>query len=93
VLAARTSSASLTSSRQRTMVLLPPLLLKPGTEMLKVSVKSARRVKSRRVWLELAEDEMGALGLEMGAGSGQDIRICWEKGGKGEFQASSVVHD
>lgn len=54
-------------------------------EMLKVSAKSARRVKPRRVWLELASEtpEDGELGLEVGIGvvGGQDVRLCWEKNG------------
>lgn len=56
-------------------------------EMLKVSAKSARRVKPRRVWLELASEtpEDGEMGLEVGIGvvGGQDVRLCWEKNGAG----------
>lgn len=55
--------------------------------MLKVSAKSARRVKPRKVWLELggATPDDGELGLEVGVGlvGGQDVRLCWEKNGLG----------
>ncbi|GAA6033235.1 hypothetical protein JCM8097_003009 [Rhodosporidiobolus ruineniae] len=64
---------------------IPQELVKPGMEMLKVSAKSARRVKPRRVWLELASEtpDDGELGLEVGIGvvGGQDVRLCWEKNG------------
>ncbi|GAA5853659.1 hypothetical protein JCM8547_007400 [Rhodosporidiobolus lusitaniae] len=64
---------------------IPNELVKPGMEMLKVSAKSARRVKPRRVWLELASEtpDDGELGLEVGIGvvGGQDVRLCWEKNG------------
>ncbi|CEQ42345.1 SPOSA6832_04140 [Sporobolomyces salmonicolor] len=66
---------------------IPATLVKPGMEMLKVSAKSARRVKPRRVWLETGSDtpEDGELGLEVGIGvvGGQDVRLCWEKNGRG----------
>jgi phosphatidylinositol phospholipase C delta len=55
--------------------------------MLKVSAKSARRVKPRKVWLELGNEtpEDGEIGLEVGVGvvGGQDVKLCWEKNGKG----------
>lgn len=51
---------------------IPPSLLKPGTEMLKVSAKSTRRVQTKKIWLELGS----------GFGSG-DIRLCWDKNGRG----------
>ncbi|GAA6016812.1 hypothetical protein JCM10207_003260 [Rhodosporidiobolus poonsookiae] len=60
-----------------------PQQLTEKMEMLKVSAKSARRVKPRKVWLELASEtpEDGELGLEVGVGvvGGQDVRLCWEK--------------
>ncbi|GAA6059835.1 hypothetical protein JCM10212_003747 [Sporobolomyces blumeae] len=66
---------------------IPPSLVKPGVEMLKVSAKSARRVKPRRVWLELGNEtpEDGEIGLEVGVGvvGGQDVKLCWEKNGRG----------
>lgn len=55
--------------------------------MLKVSIKSARRVKPRKMWLEVGSEtpEDGELGLEVGVGmvGGQDVRLCWEKNGLG----------
>ena len=55
--------------------------------MLKVSAKSARRVKPRKVWLELGSEtpEDGEIGLEVGVGvvGGQDVKLCWEKNGRG----------
>lgn len=55
--------------------------------MLKVSRKSARRVKPRKMWLEVGSEtpEDGELGLEVGVGmvGGQDVRLCWEKNGLG----------
>ncbi|GAA5947791.1 hypothetical protein JCM10213_002114 [Rhodosporidiobolus nylandii] len=66
---------------------IPHELVKPGMEMLKVSAKSARRVKPRRVWLELGNEtpDDGEVGLEVGVGlvGGQDVRLCWEKNGGG----------
>ncbi|KAK4046979.1 hypothetical protein OIO90_006371 [Microbotryomycetes sp. JL221] len=66
---------------------IPPRLVKPGIEMLKVSAKSARRAKPRKMWLEIGGDwpDDGELGLEVGVGlvGGQDVRLCWEKGGLG----------
>lgn len=66
---------------------IPPQFLKPGVEMLKVSRKSARRVKPRKMWLEISSEtpEDGELGLEVGVGmvGGQDVRLCWEKNGLG----------
>ncbi|BGP72999.1 hypothetical protein NBRC10513v2_006403 [Rhodotorula toruloides] len=74
-------------SRQSATFEIPAQLVKPGMEMLKVSAKSARRVKPRRVWLELASEtpEDGEMGLEVGIGvvGGQDVRLCWEKNGAG----------
>ncbi|BGP42650.1 hypothetical protein JCM10449v2_006662 [Rhodotorula kratochvilovae] len=74
-------------SRQSGTFAIPVQLVKPGMEMLKVSAKSARRVKPRRVWLELASEtpDDGELGLEVGIGvvGGQDVRLCWEKNGPG----------
>lgn len=61
-------------------------LARPGVEMLKVSTKSSRRVKNRRVWLETAsaggtsDDELiDRLGGVLQAGSGSAVRLCWEK--------------
>ncbi|KAK4046766.1 hypothetical protein OIV83_005871 [Microbotryomycetes sp. JL201] len=66
---------------------IPPQLVKPGIEMLKVSAKSARRARPRKMWLEIGGDlpDDGELGLEVGIGlvGGQDVRLCWEKGGFG----------
>lgn len=66
---------------------IPSQLVKPGVEMLKVSAKSARRVKPRKLWLEVGSEtpDDGELGLEVGVGvvGGQDVRLCWEKGGIG----------
>lgn len=66
---------------------IPSQLVKPGIEMLKVSAKSARRVKPRMLWLEIGGEtpDDGELGLELGVGivGGQDVRLCWEKGGAG----------
>ena len=66
---------------------IPAQLVKPGVEMLKVSAKSARRVKPRKLWLEVGGEtpDDGELGLEVGVGvvGGQDVRLCWEKGGTG----------
>ncbi|BGO94412.1 hypothetical protein NBRC10512_003785 [Rhodotorula toruloides] len=74
-------------SRQFATFEIPAQLVRPGMEMLKVSAKSARRVKPRRVWLELASEtpEDGEMGLEVGIGvvGGQDVRLCWEKNGAG----------
>lgn len=55
--------------------LIPLALQKPGIEMLKVSVKSSRRVKSRKAWLE-----MGTRGSSYDT---EDIRVCWEKNSRG----------
>ncbi|GAA5902903.1 hypothetical protein JCM5296_006327 [Sporobolomyces johnsonii] len=82
------SASSRTSfMRQAPPFSIPATLVKPGMEMLKVSAKSARRVKPRRVWLETGSDtpEDGELGLEVGIGvvGGQDVRLCWEKNGRG----------
>ncbi|BGP57478.1 hypothetical protein JCM8202v2_005122 [Rhodotorula sphaerocarpa] len=56
-------------------------------EMLKVSAKSARRVKPRRVWLETVNDQDGEtdVGLEANFGgvSNQEVKLCWEKNGAG----------
>ncbi|GAA5938629.1 phosphatidylinositol phospholipase C [Sporobolomyces koalae] len=80
-------SSSFLSTRAPPPFTIPPKLVKPGIEMLKVSVKSARRVKPRRVWLELGHDtpEDGEIGLEVGVGvvGGQDVKLCWEKNGRG----------
>lgn len=66
---------------------IPSQLVKPGIEMLKVSAKSARRVKPRKLWLEIGGDtpDDGEVGLEIGVGvvGGQDVRLCWDKGGAG----------
>ncbi|GAA5900925.1 hypothetical protein JCM6882_005980 [Rhodosporidiobolus microsporus] len=84
-----------TSSRSsfRGAFTIPQQLVKPGMEMLKVSAKSARRVKPRRAWLELASEtpDDGELGLEVGIGvvGGQDVRLCWEKGGGLGFARSA----
>lgn len=55
--------------------------------MLKVSAKSARRVKPRRVWLETVNDQDGEtdVGLEANFGgvSNQEVKLCWEKNGAG----------
>ncbi|ORY39486.1 PLC-like phosphodiesterase [Leucosporidium creatinivorum] len=73
--------------RSVTSFSIPPQLIKPGVEMLKVSRKSARRVKPRKMWLEVGSDtpEDGEMGLEVGFGmvGGQDVRLCWEKNGLG----------
>ncbi|GAA5905003.1 hypothetical protein JCM8208_007657 [Rhodotorula glutinis] len=83
----RLTSRSSSSSRQSGTFTIPVELVKPGMEMLKVSAKSARRVKPRRVWLELASEtpDDGEMGLEVGIGvvGGQDVRLCWEKNGPG----------
>lgn len=69
--------------------------------MLKVSAKSARRVKSRRLWIEV---ELGAGGTAGNSGQkrddgvrtikseAQNLRICWEKSGRGggEFAFASI---
>lgn len=67
---------------------VPAQLIKPGIELLKVSSKSARRVKPRRVWLETINDKDrdGAdLGVELDLGgvSKQEVKLCWEKNGAG----------
>jgi phosphatidylinositol phospholipase C delta len=54
---------------------VPPSLLKPGVDMLKVSVKSSRRIKSRKVWLEMGT-RVGNYGVD-------DVQICWEKSTRG----------
>ena len=83
----RLTSRSSSSSRQSGTFTIPVELVKPGMEMLKVSAKSARRVKPRKVWLELASEtpDDGEMGLEVGIGvvGGQDVRLCWEKNGPG----------
>ncbi|GAA5972511.1 hypothetical protein JCM11641_001877 [Rhodosporidiobolus odoratus] len=72
---------------------IPQQLVKPGMEVLKVSAKSARRVKPRKLWLELGTEmpEDGELGLEVGIGlvGGQDVKLCWEKNGGLGFARSS----
>ncbi len=67
---------------------VPVQLIKPGLELLKVSAKSARRVKPRKVWLETMSDkdrDGGNLGLELDLGgvSKQEVKLCWEKNGAG----------
>lgn len=90
-------SRSSASRQSGSAFVIPGQLVKPGLEMLKVSVKSARRVKSRRVWLELASEmpEDGEVGLEVGIGvvGGQDVRLCWEKNGPGLGELSALVDD
>lgn len=94
-----TSRPIITSRKTSTLLTIPPRLLKPGIEMLKVSAKSARRVKSRKVWLELTntsclKKELDLLDIDNIVGEGcigsnskrilsQDIRICWEKSTRG----------
>ncbi|GAA6010969.1 hypothetical protein JCM11491_005887 [Sporobolomyces phaffii] len=81
------SRSSSFSTRPPPPFTIPSQLVKPGVEMLKVSAKSARRVKPRKVWLELGNEtpEDGEIGLEVGIGvvGGQDVKLCWEKNGKG----------
>ncbi|GAA5905492.1 phosphatidylinositol phospholipase C [Sporobolomyces salmoneus] len=75
------------TSRAPAPFTIPSQLGKPGVEMLKVSAKSGRRVKPRKVWLELGHEtpEDGEIGLEVGVGvvGGQDVKLCWEKNGRG----------
>ncbi|GAA5953650.1 hypothetical protein JCM3765_006927 [Sporobolomyces pararoseus] len=79
--------SSLPSTRPPPPFTIPFQLAKPGLEMLKVSSKSARRVKPRKVWLEIGHEtpEDGEIGLEVGVGvvGGQDVKLCWEKNGRG----------
>ncbi|GAA5842020.1 hypothetical protein JCM5353_001096 [Sporobolomyces roseus] len=81
------SSRSSSFTRPPPPFTIPPSLVRPGVEMLKVSAKSARRVKPRKVWLELGNEtpEDGEIGLEVGVGvvGGQDVKLCWEKNGRG----------
>lgn len=74
--------------------MIPPTLLHPGMEMLKVSAKSAQRVKTRKMWLEVGTDddngEVELLGRGLGMGEGHDVRICWEKSGRGGSKSSSL---
>ncbi|GAA5862371.1 hypothetical protein JCM3774_002495 [Rhodotorula dairenensis] len=87
----RERSGSTASTPPRpTAFRLPAQLIKPGIELLKVSSKSARRVKPRRVWLETIHDikdrDSGAdLGVELDLGgvSKQEVKLCWEKNGAG----------
>lgn len=65
-------SSGVATAKRRPFQPIPPSLLKPGTEMIKVSAKSTRRVQTKKVWLELGS----------GFGSG-DIRICWDKSSRG----------
>lgn len=62
---------------------IPNELVHPGIEMLKVSVKRARKVKPRKMWLQVDSHTPadGEMGLEFGVGlvGGQDVRLCWEK--------------
>ena len=81
------SSSSSTPPRP-TAFKVPMQLIKPGLELLKVSAKSARRVKPRKVWLETMSDkdrDGGNLGLELDLGgvSKQEVKLCWEKNGAG----------
>ena len=75
--------APLVTAKRRPFQPIPPSLLKPGTEMIKVSAKSTRRVQTKKVWLELGS----------GFGSG-DIRICWDKNsrGVGQYYSSQSLH-
>lgn len=59
---------------------IPSSLVKPGTEMLKVSAKSTRRVQTKKVWLELGT----------GYGPG-DVKFCWEKNGRGVGESKRTV--
>jgi len=89
------SSSPRRPSRPRpSAVVLPAELLHPGVEMLKVSAKSARRVKPRRVWLQAVSTEGGA-----GSGAGPqgareaaELAICWEKSGRtvGKYKSCSA---
>ncbi|GAA5958381.1 hypothetical protein JCM8115_002449 [Rhodotorula mucilaginosa] len=81
------SSSPSTPSRP-TAFKVPVQLIKPGLELLKVSSKSARRVKPRKVWLETMSEkdrDGGNLGLELDLGgvSKQEVKLCWEKNGAG----------
>lgn len=71
-------SSGVATAKRRPFQPIPPSLLKPGTEMIKVSAKSTRRVQTKKVWLELGS----------GFGSG-DIRICWDKSSRGVGQSCS----
>lgn len=61
--------------------------------MLKVSAKSAQRVKTRRMWLEVGAGGSGGevelMGRGLGMNSGDDVRICWEKSGRGGSESAS----
>lgn len=68
--------------------------------MLKVSVKSARRVKSRRLWIEVELGTGGNVGshgsqkdngLKTVKGEAQNLRICWEKSGRGGGKFAFVI--
>lgn len=65
-------------SRRRSVALaIPPQLVKPGMEMLKISTKSSRRVKSRKIWLERGGDDQPT------SGAAKDLKLCWEKSWRG----------
>ncbi|KAL8291858.1 hypothetical protein RQP46_002116 [Phenoliferia psychrophenolica] len=73
------------SRRRSHAVAIPCALLKPGVEMLKVSAKSARRPKSRRLWLEVPSTGKDQPRTEVGLGQRamSNVRICWEKNWRG----------
>ncbi|KAM0751272.1 PLC-like phosphodiesterase [Meredithblackwellia eburnea MCA 4105] len=76
------------SRRRRSNPLsLPPALLKPGMDMLKVSHKSARRVKTKKLWLEVPStvEASGSTASVGGIGTRTlaNVRLCWEKNWRG----------
>lgn len=84
----RQVSSSPSTPPRPTAFKVPVQLIKPGLELLKVSAKSARRVKPRKVWLETMSDkdrDGGKFGLELDLGgvSKQEVKLCWEKNGAG----------
>ncbi|POY76340.1 hypothetical protein BMF94_0536 [Rhodotorula taiwanensis] len=84
----RSISATRDTPPRPTPFRVPTALIKPGIEMLKVSAKSARRVKPRRVWLETRNDREGTsadrgLDEDFGGVSNQEVSLCWEKNGPG----------
>ena len=91
------SSRSSSFTRAPPPFTIPQTLVRPGVEMLKVSAKSARRVKPRKFWLELGNEtpEDGEIGLEVGVGvvGGQDVKLCWEKNGRGLGESSRSFYE
>lgn len=53
--------------------------------MLKISTKSSRRVKSRKIWLERGGDDQPT------SGAAKDLKLCWEKSWRGVGRPAFVL--